>query len=144
MKGCSSISNFYFWILLQNLAWDWTTSCTVVLSNLSISLKGSGKTSASKEIEKCNKYAELMDTFHFVLIASETFGAWGPKTRGFLTELGKQVITYTCYKRSKFLLFQKLGMCIQRGYASSILSSFPQHKTLEEIFQLLSIYVLCN
>ena len=58
------------------------------------------------------------------------------KTRGFLTELGKQVIAYTCDKRSKFFLFQKLGMCIQRGNASSVLSSFPQHKKLEEIFQL--------
>ena len=120
----------------KNLAWDWTTSCTVAPSNLSISLKGPGETAASKEKAKCKKYAELMDTFHFVPIASETFGAWGPKTRGFLTELGKQVIAYTCDKRSKFFLFQKLGMCIQRGNASSVLSSFPQHKKLEEIFQL--------
>jgi len=95
-------------------------------------LKGPGKTAASKEKEKCKKYAELIqgDTFHFVPVASETFGTRGPETRGFLSELGKQGIAYTCDKRSNFFLFQKLGMCIQRGSASLIMSSFLQHKKL--------------
>jgi len=55
---------------------------------------------------------------------------------GFLTDLGKELIAHTGEKRSKFFLFQKLGICIQRGNAASVLSSLPAGEKLDEVFQL--------
>ena len=96
------------------LIWDWTTSCTVAPSNLSLSLKGAGKTAEARETSKCEKYAELTNNYHFTPISSETFGAWGPMTLKFLSDIGKELIAHTGEKRSGFFLLQRLGICIQK------------------------------
>ena len=54
----------------------------------------------------------------------------------FLTDLGKELIAHTGEKRSGFFLYQSLGICIQRGNASSILGSLPEDDKLDEVFQL--------
>ena len=134
-KRPDGLSHFT-WKNGKNLIWDWTTSCTVAPSNLSMSLKGAGKTAEAREISKCAKYSELTDTYHFTPISSETFGAWGPMTMSFLADLKKQLIAHTGEKRSGFFLLQSLGITIQRGNASSILGSLPGGDKLDEVFQL--------
>ena len=118
------------------LVWDFTTSCTVAPSNLSCSVKGAGKTAEAREKVKCAKYSDLGPSYHFVPVSSETFGAWGPMSKIFLNNLGKQLIEYSGERRSKFFLYQSLSMCIQKGNASSVLGSIPRGKKLEEIFLL--------
>ena len=120
----------------KNLIWDFTTSCNLAPSNISSSLKGPGKVAAEREQSKFTKYSNLMNNYFFTPIASETFGAWGPQSLSFLTDLGKELIAHTGEKRSKFFLFQKLGICIQRGNAASVLSSLPAGEKLDEVFQL--------
>merc|ERR1712029_935090 len=126
----------------KNLAWDWTTSCTVSPSNLSISLKGPGETAASKEKAKCKKYAELMDTFHFVPIASETFGAWGPKTRGFLTDLGKQVIAYTLTRGPSSSCSKNWECAFREEMLRPSFLPFPNTKSWKRSSSCKQIYVL--
>ena len=126
----------FTWKNGKPLIWDWTTSCTVAPSNLSLSLKGAGKTAEARERSKCEKYAELTNNYHFTPISSETFGAWGPMTLKFLSDIGKELIAHTGEKRSGFFLLQRLGICIQRGNAASILGSLPEEGRLDEIFQL--------
>ena len=105
-------------------------------SNLSLSLKGAGKTAEARESLKCTKYAELTKTYHFTPISSETFGAWGPMTLKFLTDLKKELIAHTGEKRSGYFLLQSLGITIQRGNAASVLGSLPEGEKLDEVFQL--------
>ena len=134
-KRPDGLSHFT-WKNGKNLIWDWTTSCTVAPSNLSLSMKGPGKLAEACENLKCAKYADLTDSYHFTPISSETFGAWGPMSLKFLSDLGKELIAQTGEKRSGFFLYQRLGTCIQRGNASSILGSLPEGERLDEVFQL--------
>ena len=90
----------------------------------------------ARENSKCAKYAELTHSCHFTPISSETFGAWGPMSLKFMSELGKELIAQTGEKRSGFFLYQRLGICIQRGNALSILGSLPEGEKLDEVFQL--------
>ena len=82
------------------------------------------------------KDAALGDSYHFVLISTETFGTMAPRTKCFIDELGKQLIEYSGERRAKFYLHQAIGCCIQKGNGSSILGSIPAGKKLEEIFYL--------
>ena len=99
-------------------------------------MQGPGKTAEAREKSKCAKYAALGDSYHFVPISTETFGAMGPSTKRFIDELGKQLIEYSGERRAKFYLHQAIGCCIQKGNGSSILGSIPAGKKLEEIFNL--------
>ena len=126
----------FTWKEGKYLVWDFTTSCTVAPSNISTSVQGPGKTAEAREKSKCAKYAALGDSYHFVPISTETFGAMGPSTKHFIDELGKQLIEYSGERRAKFYLHQAIGCCIQKGNGSSILGSIPAGKKLEEIFNL--------
>ena len=134
-KRPDGLSHFT-WKEGKYLVWDFTTSCTVAPSNLSTSVQGPGKTAEAREKSKCAKYAALGDSYHFVPISTETFGAMGPSTKRFIDELGKQLIEYSGERRAKFYLHQAIGCCIQKGNGSSILGSIPSGKKLEEIFNL--------
>ena len=134
-KRADGLTHFT-WKNGKYLIWDWTTACTVAPSNLSLSLKGAGKTAEAREKSKCEKYDELTQSYHFTPISSETFGAWGPMTLKFLSDLGKELIAHTGEKRSGFFLYQRLGICVQRGNASSVLGSIPDSDKLDEVFQL--------
>ena len=136
-KRPDGLSHFT-WKEGKYLVWDFTTSCTVAHSNISTSVKGPGKTAEAKEDSKCAKYSDLGDSYDFVPISVETFGAQGPPTptRCFMDELGRQLIEYSGEKRSRFFLHQAIGVCVMKGNGSSVMGSIPCGKKLEEIFQL--------
>ena len=134
-KRPDGLSHFT-WKEGKYLVWDFTTSCTVAPSNLSTSVQGPGKTAEAREKAKCAKYSSIGDSYYFVPISAETFGALGPRTKRFIDELGKQLIEYSGERRSKFYLHQAIGCCIQKGNGSSILGSIPAGKKLQEFFYL--------
>ena len=134
-KRPDGLSHFT-WKEGKYLVWDYTTSCTLAPSNISTSVQGPGKTAESREKSKCEKYSTLGDSYHFVPIATETFGAMGPRTKRFIDDLGKELIEHTGERRARFYLHQALGVCIQKGNGSSILGSVPTGKKLEEVFSL--------
>ena len=63
-------------------------------------------------------------------------GSWGKLGLRFIQELGERIKDITGEKQSTAYLFQRIGMAIQRGNAASVLGTVPNHKKLDEIFQL--------
>ena len=70
---------------------------------------------------KINKYRHLANDFHFIPIATETLGTFGPEAIKFLEDLGHKLGLINGEKRSKSFLFQSIGISIQKGNAACIL-----------------------
>ena len=60
------------------------------------------------------------------LIAIETSGAIGSRSRAFLRELGRRVGAQTGEARSTSYLFQRLSVAIQRGNAAAVMGCAPR------------------
>ena len=86
------------------------------------------------EEKKKRKYSSLSGSYLFTPIAVETLGPWGPEAIGFVTELGRRLITVTGDPRSGAFLKQKISIAVQRGNASCILGSFPRGSGISEDF----------
>ena len=69
------------------------------------------------------KYSDLAQTHHFVPIAIETSGVFGPATAVFTKELGHQLRWVTGDDLSHHHLVQQLSMAIQRRNCASVLGS---------------------
>ena len=82
---------------------------------------------------KINKYAPLTDRFHFVPVAVETSGVFGPKTLSFLRKLGALTNAWVDYPKESMYLFQRLSLAIVRGNAHAILSAGRREDKLTTI-----------
>ena len=69
------------------------------------------------------KYSNLAQTHHFVQIAIETSGVFGPATAVFIKELGHQLRRVTGDDISHHHLVQRLSIAIQKGVCASVLGS---------------------
>ena len=118
------------------LAWDFTSPCTVAPSNLSASIQGAAKAANKAEELKIKKYCELQQEFHVVPIAIETFGSIGAHGNKLIQEIGNMLIEKSGEKRSKFYLYQRLSMAVQRGNVASVLGTIGPQDQLNEIFNL--------
>ena len=119
------------------LAWDFTSPCTVAPSNISASIQEAGKAANKAEDLKIKKYEELLQDFHVVPIAIETFGSFGTHGKKLIQDIGKMLIEKSGEKRSKFYLFQRLSMAVQRGNVAAVLGTVGQQNKLNEIFNLI-------
>ena len=120
------------------LTWDFTTPCTIAPSNISDSIKGAGETANVHEKKKLHKYRELQKDYLVVPIAVETFGSFGQQGRKLIDEIGNMIIEKSGEKRSKFYLYQRISMAIQRGNVASVLGTVEQQEKLNEIFNLVT------
>ena len=120
----------------KSLIWDYTCVDTTAPSNISLSLEGAGKAAERAEEKKWDHYSELSKTFHFVPIASETFGAWAPSSHKFIKDLGQRIRMISGQQNSSFFLFQSLGVEVQRGNAASVIGTLASSERLEEVFYL--------
>ena len=77
------------------------------------------------EQEKRLEYASLMWTHHFVPVAIETLGAFGPSAYDLFSEVGSRVHTVTQEVRSRAHLVQQVSAAIQRGNAACVMGTFP-------------------
>ena len=93
-----------------------------------------GSAAEFRETEKSKHYKDLSN-YHFVPVATETFGAWGPEGHKLIREIGKKVQEVTGEKRSTFYLFQSISMAVQRENAACVIGSAPTSEGLEEIFE---------
>jgi hypothetical protein len=118
------------------LAWDFTTPCTVAPSNISASIQGAGKTANKAEVQKSRKYKELDTKFLVTPIAVETYGSFGEKGKKLIDEIGNMMIEKFGDKRSKFHLYQRISMAVQRGNVASVLGTVGHQDILNEIFYL--------
>merc|ERR1712121_82711 len=105
------------------LCWDATCTNTYADSFIMVSAVEAGAAAAKAEESKRIKYPEMVRRYRFEPIAIETSGVFGPTTRLIVQEIGKRISQLSGDKRETMWLKQRLSMAIQRGTASSILSS---------------------
>ena len=72
---------------------------------------------------KTLKYAHLNSTHHFVPVAVETTGVFGPEVMTLVRELGRRVRAVTGEPRSLQFLLQGTAVAIQRGNAAAVLGT---------------------
>ena len=116
--------------------WDYTCVDTFANTYLKETSVRPGAAAEKAETKKLKKYEEIGKTYHMVLIATETLGAFAPEGTHLINTLGKKIQKLTGEKRSTFYLYQSLSMSIQRGNASSILGTVKPGKKLNEIYYL--------
>ena len=75
------------------------------------------------ERSKTLKYAHLNSTHHFVPVAVETSGVFGPEDMTFVRELGHRVRAVTGEPRSLQFLLQGTAVAIQRGNVAAVLGT---------------------
>ena len=73
------------------------------------------------EKKKRAKYAHLEESHHFVPVAVETLGVFGPEARSFLRELGRRIADSTQDPLSHHYLRQRISVAVQRGNTAAIL-----------------------
>ena len=117
------------------LAWDFTCVDTTCASYLQQSATEAGKAAELAEQRKRNKYSHLTD-FHFVPIAAETLGPFGPEATQFIEEIGNKISSLNGDKRSKSFLFQSLSIAVQRGNGACVLGTTSSAEILEDLAYL--------
>ena len=78
-----------------------------------------------------------MTNYHFVPVATETYGAWGPQGLKLIKEIGKKIREVTHEKRSTFFLIQRILIAIQRGNAACLLGTAPTGEVWKEVFDFI-------
>ena len=99
-------------------------------------MKQPGSAAEKAEKLKTAKYKQLQREYHFVPIAVETFGGWGPEGAALIKSLGKLIQEKSGEKRSTFFLFQSISLAVQGGNAASILGTAGPGDKLQEIYYL--------
>ena len=102
------------------LVWDATCRDTFAPAYASIACKEAGLVAKRAEDLKHQKYAEIADTYHFIPVAVETTGVFGPETMSFLKELGR----LTRIKTRDPTSFQKICQHISVSIQNLILCAF--------------------
>jgi hypothetical protein len=81
------------WSQGKFLVWEATYTDTLCASNLRRSATEAVASAAHTESLKVAKYAYLSSAYHFVPIAVETLGTYGPEAAGFFKSLGQRLQT---------------------------------------------------
>ena len=71
------------------------------------------------------KYEALSCTHHFVPVAIETTGVFGPEAKSFIKELANRVKSETKEEKARPFLIQQLSVAVQRGNAAAVLGTSP-------------------
>ena len=80
----------------------------------------------------------LRDDYHFVPIAVETFGSWGPIGHKFITDIGRTIAGITKNPKSTSFIFQAISMAVQQGNVQCVQGAYgePAFEELDEIFYI--------
>ena len=110
-----------------------------LLSHVEKSLIEAGKTAVWAEENKFTTYGNaLRDDYHFVPIAVETFGSWGPIGHKFITDIGRTIAGITKNPKSTSFIFQAISMAVQRGNVQCVQGAYGElaFEELDEIFYI--------
>ena len=111
------------------LVWCWCRppgSDIFVPSHVALVAGEAGVVACQAEQTKTLKYAHLNSIHHFVPVAFETSGVFGPEAMTFVKELGHQVRAETGEPRFLQFLLQGMVVVIQRGNAAAVLGTSYQ------------------
>jgi len=96
----------------------------VAPSYLSISSACAASTAKAAAKRKEDKYTEIACNYHFLPIASETFGPNNQVGTDFISALGHRISSITDDLRETYFLFQRLSVAIQRFNVVCFANSF--------------------
>ena len=99
--------------------------------------KAAGSTAEWAENRKFETYGNYLgDDYHFVPIANETFGSWGPIGHKFIKDICKLIQGISKEPRSTAFIFQAISVAIQRGNAQCVQNTYEESafEPLDEIF----------
>ncbi|KAJ4437000.1 hypothetical protein ANN_17132 [Periplaneta americana] len=122
------------WSKGKSLFWDATCYNTFASSYLPKTSKLAGSAAASAVTIKRNKYLDLLDRYNFVVFAVESMGPRCSEAKLLTSDIGKYLSALNGDSRSTAFLRQRISIAIQRGNAISVMETFPESKSLEEIF----------
>ena len=88
------------------------------------------------EGNKKAKYYSLARAHHFVPVAVETSGAFGPAALELLTDIAKCIQTITQEVKSRAYLFQRISVALQQGNA-------PQFWDISGVYHRLISLCVC-
>ena len=114
------------WANGQAIIWGVTCVDTVADSYVAGCSETTGYAAKRAEEFKAEKYLRMTETYHFIPIGIETFGAIGPATDKFFGTLGKLIKQKTGEPRSLEFLKQRISLDIQRGNSAPVLGTLPQ------------------
>jgi len=114
------------WARGRSLTWDVTVPDTLAQSHIQDSAQKAGSAAAKAEASKSQKYASLAHSHHFIPLAMETLGSWGPQCKDFISEVGRRITRVTGEPKETAYLRQRLSVAIQRGNAISCRGTLPQ------------------
>ena len=79
-----------------------------------------------------SKYTFLIQSYHNVLVAIETSGAWSRSGSELLHDIGKRLLEISGDTRETGFLFQRISVAIQRGNCMCFSTSFATNSTTDE------------
>ena len=94
------------------LVWDATCPDTLAPSHSTLATREAGAVAEEAEKKKRTKYAHLEESHHFVPVAVETLGVFGPEARSFLRELGRRIENSTSDPLSHLYLKQRISVAV--------------------------------
>ena len=107
--------------------WDVTCPDSFAPSHLASSSRDAGVVAEQAERAKHSKYSALQSKFHFVPVAVETTGVFGPEARVFLRDLGKCLKHTTSETEACSHLLQRISVAVQRANCAAILGSLNKN-----------------
>ena len=111
------------WKSGRTLFWDATGPDTFAPSHVALAPRKAGLVASQAEQTKTLKYAHFKSVHHFVPVAVETSGVFGPEAMTFVKELGHRVRAETGEPCSLQFLLQGMAGVIQRGNAAAVLGT---------------------
>ena len=118
------------------LLWDATCVDTLAACHIAGTAGNAGAAALEAEYKKRTKYQSLEAQYIFTPLGFETLGPWGPEAKKLIKKIGVLISTESGEMRSVSFLRQRVSIAIQRGNASSILSTLPSTSALDEVFFL--------
>ena len=90
----------------------WNSTCPDTYAPLSRSLvtHAAGEVAKKAEVEKEEKYSNLLHSHDFTPVTVETSGVFGPKTMSFIREVGKRLWIHSGELKATSYLIQRLSV----------------------------------
>ena len=111
------------WSQGKFLVWDATCVDSFCKSNLPRTCLEVGAAAIHAEKEKHKSYGFLGNSYHFIPVAVETSGTFGPEARSFFRDLGTRIKHTSGDKMAHNFLIQRISVAIQRGNSMAILGT---------------------
>ena len=109
---------------MENCSFGMRPARTLLLPPyISSATSEAGAVAALAEERKKNVYAHLDPSHSFTPVAVKTSGIIGPQSLAFLKDLGRRMRQVISEERSLSYLLQRVSLAVQRGNATSVLST---------------------